>query len=220
MVYEDWLNDPLVKDGPYDYLKTNSPKSDSYQSWKSFHFDTRLKLNGADFFLRQIFGATSRSDSLGLSNLAYQFQQWYLDAFFNELLASYEILLQELNTIFECSIDSHDNRFYEKLTKELPQELSCLLKKEQAEEWFINLKSYRNTISHRSRNIIDGTTTYSEKEPWHAKTERRLHRIDKQSREWKSENIAICETYLNKMIEHIHIVWENIKKHHFCDSPK
>lgn len=119
MDYVDWLKDPLMRigKGTFGYLKTTNTESQSYKSWTSFHFDTRLKLNGADHFLRQLLGATSRPDRIGSSTSAFHLRQWYLDAFFFELMAAYEILLQELNAIYECGVKIDDHYFFQNSRK-------------------------------------------------------------------------------------------------------
>ena len=117
MSNEDWLIDPLITigAGSFKYSETTNTETQSYESWKSFHFDTRLKLNGADYFLRQLLGSVSRPDRMGSPLLAYHFRQWYLDAFFFELMAAYEILIQELNAIYECGVKIYDSNLFLKV---------------------------------------------------------------------------------------------------------
>ncbi len=52
---EDWLQDPLrkIENGTYKTRKLKAPKDNQNDLWFSFHFATRLKLDGADFFCRQ-----------------------------------------------------------------------------------------------------------------------------------------------------------------------
>ena len=52
----DWLQDPLMEidRGTYKFHKLKSPDDEKQNDlWWSFHFATRLKLNGADHFCRQ-----------------------------------------------------------------------------------------------------------------------------------------------------------------------
>ena len=80
---EDWIQDPLKS------CKLKSPKDDRQNGlWYSFHFATRLKLDGADYFCRQALGAASMPYDLGLPLLAHRLLEWYLDAFFFELMAA------------------------------------------------------------------------------------------------------------------------------------
>lgn len=53
---EDWLQDPLrkIENGSYKRCELKSPTDDKQNDlWFSFHFATRLKLDGADFFCQQ-----------------------------------------------------------------------------------------------------------------------------------------------------------------------
>ena len=112
---EDWLRDPLreISTGSYKKLK-NLPK-EQQDRWESFHFSTRLKLEGADYFCRQVLGTASMPDTQGMPILAYKQLKWFLDAFFFELMAAYEMLLQELNALYECGVDINDPRLFNKL---------------------------------------------------------------------------------------------------------
>ena len=67
---EDWLEDPLSEKGR-NYRKLKNPNK-GQDLWKSFHFSTRLKLDAADYFCRQLLGAASMPDNLGLPLLAYR----------------------------------------------------------------------------------------------------------------------------------------------------
>lgn len=71
---EDWLQDPLMEigKGSYQYRKPKSPNGEEIKLWQGFHFSTRLKLDGADYFCRQVLGAASRPTELGLPLLAYK----------------------------------------------------------------------------------------------------------------------------------------------------
>ena len=99
---EDWLQDPLrkIENGTYKTRKLKAPKDNQNGLWFSFHFATRLKLDGADFFCRQALGAASMSDAWGLPLLAHRQLKWNLEAFFFELMSAYDTLLQELNIVY------------------------------------------------------------------------------------------------------------------------
>ena len=81
---EDWLQDPLreIENGTYKTRKLKAPKDKQNELWRVFHFSTRLKLNAADYFCRQMLGAASMSYDFGLPLLAFSQLKWYLDAFF------------------------------------------------------------------------------------------------------------------------------------------
>ena len=87
---EDWLHDPLreIKNGSYKsrQLKTSDDKQNDL--WHSFHFSTRLKLDAAEYFCRQVLGAASMPDDIGLPLLAHRHLKWYLDTFFFELMSA------------------------------------------------------------------------------------------------------------------------------------
>ena len=169
MVNGDWIKDPLMTIGEvsFDYLETTNTEEQSYKLWEGFHFDVRLKLNGADYFLRQLLGAISRPDRIGSPILAYHFRQWYLDAFFFELMASYEILIQELNAIYVCGVKAYDINIFSKVKQALPENLASLLEEERKKKWFKKLKWYRNSITHRNRNITNDFTLSWGDKPWH-----------------------------------------------------
>ena len=77
---DDWLKDPLMflKEGSLSYRTPKSLAIGACQKWKSFHFSTRLKLEGADHFCRLVFGASSMPYELGLPLLAFKQAKWYL----------------------------------------------------------------------------------------------------------------------------------------------
>ena len=99
---EDWLQDPLrtTEGSSYRWRKLKSSDERQNDLWYSFHFATRLKLDGADYFCRQTLGAASMPDDLGLPLLAHRQLEWYLGAFFFELVSAYDTLLQELNIVY------------------------------------------------------------------------------------------------------------------------
>ena len=124
---EDWLQDPLmeIENGSYKPRKLKTPKDNQNDLWFGFHFATRLKLDGAAYFCRQALGAASMPDNLGLHLLAHRQTEWYLEAFFFELMSAFETLLQELNIIYAHDLklkpekirwnDKNRNKFMKKL---------------------------------------------------------------------------------------------------------
>ena len=207
-----------IGEGSFDYLETSNTESESYRSWTSFHFDTRLKLNGADYFLRQLMGSISRPDRIGSPLLAFHFRQWHLDAFFFELMAAYEILIQELNAIYVCGVKSYDPSIFSKVKRELPEDLANLLEEEQKKDWFKKLRWYRNSITHRSRNITDDFTVSWGDKPWHYNHYNvSLRYYNERTGDWETEDLRGCEIYFTHMVDHIHLVWEKMKEQRFVN---
>jgi len=140
---EDWLQDPLRKGvkGSYKLRKLKNP-NDNRQTelWWNFHFATRLKLDGADYFCRQVLGAASRPDKLGLPLLAHRHLKWHLDAFFFELMSAYDTLLQELNIVYAYDENLKpdkvrwNNKEKNKFMKKLPEEIYNYMKEERKKE--------------------------------------------------------------------------------------
>ncbi len=192
----------------FENLKAKNASTESYQSWTSFHFNTRLKLNGIDYFLRQLRSATCRPDHLGLPLLAYSFRQWYLDAFFFESMSAYESLIQELNAIYECGAKMTDRNMLSKVKRKLPSDLVTLIVKEREKDWFRKLQWYRNSVSHRFRTPSNDMTAGSGDKPWHYdEYEVTIYYFDEDVEDWKEENIKVCGVYFQKMLDHINAVW-------------
>ena len=208
----------VIGKGTFEYLKAKTASTESCESWTSFHFNTRLKLNGVDYFLRQLRGATFRPDHLGLPLLAYSFRQWYLDAFFLELMSAYESLIQELNAICECGVKMTDHHMLSKVKQKLPPDLVILIEEERKRDWFRKLQWYRNSVSHRFRTPSDDMTAGSGPKPWHYdEYEVSIYYFDEDVDNWKNENIKVCEVYFGKMLDHVNAVWEKMKEQCFLD---
>jgi len=93
---EDWLQDPLMENR--DYRKLKSHNTEQYEKWRIFHYATIVKLGGANFFCTKVIDTARTPDDLQL--------RWYLDAFFFELKAAYDTLLQELNGDYILDTDT------------------------------------------------------------------------------------------------------------------
>jgi hypothetical protein len=216
----DWLEDPLmVIKRDSEYLQPTKADKDAFESWQSFHYNTRLKLNGVEYFLTQAMGAVSRPDDLGLPLLSYSFQQWYLDAFFTELMSAYESLLQELNAIYKCGIEMSDRHLLSKLQKKLPGDLVEMRLAEREKDWFKKVCWYRNSITHRFRTPIDSMKAGSGDKNWHFDE----HSVDiyyynEDAKEWKSENIDVCGKYFSRMLDFVNAVWVKVKEQLFQDT--
>jgi len=199
---EDWLEDPLVKNRGYRKLKSSNAEQDDKQSnWKLFHYTTRLKLNGANFFCAKVIDtAHTPEDEL----------RWYLDAFLFELMSAYDILLQELNVVYELGLEIKEvrwdsggkNNFAGQLRCKAGKELAKYIEEERRKDWFYEVQWYRNTTTHHYRNPISGTRRIGSL----YLTNVHLQYIDKKG-ESKFKKISICKTYLSNMVNYISSVW-------------
>ena len=103
----DWLDDPLMVydkgKGHRIYRKANL-RDDIAQIWQSFHFATRLKLEGSVYFCSQLLGPARLPDDWGLPLLTHRLGMWYSHAFFHELCSAHDTLLQEINAIYNINL--------------------------------------------------------------------------------------------------------------------
>ena len=192
---EDWLQDPIVKNGGYRKLKSSNAKQDDKQSnWKLFHYSTRLKLNGANFFCTKVIDtAHTPEDEL----------RWYLDAFFFELMAACDILLQELNTVYAYDLQLQPEAVrWNKIKGRLPNELVKYAEEERRKDWFCEVQWHRNTTTHHYRTPITSGRIHGS---LHL-TNVGLQYIDKEG-EVKIKEISICKDYLSNMVNYISSVW-------------
>ncbi len=203
---EDWLKDPIKS------RKLKSPDEKRNDLWQIFHFSTRLKLNAAEHFCRQILGAASMSYDFGLPLLAFSQLKWYLDAFFFEIISAYDTLLQELNVVYDMGLKPKQVRWVNRNTKK--REFLSLLKaksskvfdymeKERGKEWFKNVQQYRNMAAHQhyvpTNALIMG---YAEPQMY-------IAYLDDNGNVQRAE-ISKCRTYLKSMVEHIQQVWQEM----------
>jgi len=208
---EDWLQDPLrkIENGTYKTRKLKTPKDNQNDLWFSFHFATRLKLDGADFFCRQVLGAASMPDCLGLPSLAYAQQKWYLDAFFFELMSACDTLLQELNIVYayDLAVKPDDVR-WNKIKHKLPKNIKQNITKEQEKDWFYKVKRYRDTSTHHYLVPLGSHTIRWGDDPSRWST----HKVSMYYRDKKgnvgSEDISTCSYYLKNIVQLIKSVWE------------
>jgi len=217
MNWEDWLADPLmtIGKGSFAYLPADKINEKAYHLWRSFHFNTRLKLDGSDFFLRQLKSSICRPDWLGLPHLAYNFRQWYLDAFFFELMSAYESVVQELNAIFECGGKMTDPYLRSEVEKKAPRDLVALMKEEREKDWFKKLRLYRNSVSHIGRTPSDDVAGWGGR-LWHYDTyEVYIYYYDEKTEKFEQEKIDVCENYFRNMLDHITTIWQKIKDYRF-----
>jgi len=91
-----------------------------------------------------------------------------------------------------------------------------LLKDEREKDWFKKLRWYRNSITHRSRNITDDFTVSWGDSPWHySHYEVSLRYYNERIGDWETEDLKDCEIYFTHMADHIHLVWEKMKEQRF-----
>ena len=203
---EDWLKDPIKS------RKLKSPDEKRNDLRQIFHFSTRLKLNAAEHFCRQVLGAASMSYDFGLPLLAFSQLKWYLDAFFFEIISAYDTLLQELNVVYDMGLKPKQVRWANRGTKE-SKFLSLLkaksskvfdyMEKERKEEWFENVRQYRNMAAHHHYVPTDSLIMGYDKPQiyiWYLDDSGNL----------KREEISKCKTYLESMVGHIHQVWQEM----------
>ena len=209
---EDWLKDPLrkIENGSYKRRKLKSPIDDKQNDlWWSFHFATRLKLDGGEHFCRQVLGAASMLYDQGLPLLAHRQLEWYLGAFFFELVSAYDTLLQELNIVYAYDLGLKPEEVKPKKIKgKLPDELVKYVEEERRKDWFCEVQWYRNLTTHHYR--IPKTRIRGDDSP-DSSHHTFIHYRDKEGN-FKSEKISVCKDYLMNMVQHIRSIWEIMKE--------
>jgi hypothetical protein len=195
---EDWLQDPLIKinKGSYQYRKLKNLDEKQYELWRIFHYATGLKLNGANFFCTKVIDTARTSEDVQL--------EWYLDAFFFELMAACDTFLQELNTVYayDLQLKPEDVR-WNKIKGELPNELVKCVEEERRKDWFCEVQWYRNTTTHHYRIPKSRSKIWSGHDSAYYVG---LQYIDKEG-ETKIKEISICKDYLSNMVNYISSVW-------------
>jgi len=209
---EDWLEDPLrkIENGSYKRRKLKSPIDGKQNDlWWSFHFATRLKLDGADHFCRQALGAASMPYDLGLPLLAHRQLEWYLEAFFFELMSAFETLLQELNIVYAGDLklkpeqvrwnDKERNKFMKKLPANILENIAA----ERKKDWLYKVQRYRNTATHHYTVPLGSLEAGSGDKPLdYDEHNVFIHYLDK-SGNFADEDINTCKKYLTRMVKHI-----------------
>jgi len=209
---EDWLEDPLrrIENDSYKFreLKSNDKQNGL---WRSFHFATRLKLDGADHFCRQVLGAASMPDDLGLPLLAHRQLKWYLDAFFFELMSACDTLLQELNIVYAYDLGlKPEDVLLGKIKGKLPKILAEYMEKERGKAWFDKVRRYRNVATHHYLVPTgSGKAGWGDKPLDYATYQVFMHYLDNVGNV-KDEEISVCKDYLKNMVRYISSVWEKM----------
>lgn len=212
---EDWLNDPLMvydkEKGQRIYLKAKSEGANA-DTWQSFHFATRLKLEGSVYFCSQILGPARLSDELGLPLLNHRLGLWHSHAFFHELCSAYDTLLQEINAIYNCSI-TVEKVTWQKIQPKLPTELFGLLDRGRNQSWFREVIGFRNTATHHYGVPMEKTVGGTGDQSWgQSVDDLNLVYIDHSANPPTPVriNIAACEVYLKRMLAFINDVWRQM----------
>ncbi len=195
---EDWLQDPLeIGKDPYKPRKPKSLNDEQSGDWYLFHYSTRLKLNGANFFCTKVIDAARTSkDEFG----------WYLDAFSCELMAACDILLQELNIVYNLGLKtekiSWNNKNKNKFREKLPEKIFNHIEEGRKKDWFCEVQWYRNKTTHRYRIGVTSFMAHRSLEL----TVYNLLYVDKEGK-LKTNEISICKDYLSNMVNYISSVW-------------
>ena len=199
---EDWLRDPLrkIENGTYKSrtLKSANDKQNDLWEWDSFHFATRLKLDGAKFFCTKVIDiARTPEDEL----------EWYLDGFFFELMAACDTLLQELNTVYAYDLQLKPEAVrWNKIKGKLPNELVKYVEEERKKDWFCEVQWYRNITTHHYHIPKSRSKIWWGHDSLHSTYHVGLQYIDKEG-EIKIKEISICKDYLSNMVNYISSVW-------------
>ncbi len=195
---EDWLQDPLMENKNYRKLKNLDEKQ--YERWRIFHYATGLKLGGANFFCTKAIDTARTSEDLQL--------RWYLDAFFFELMAACDTLLQELNTVYayDLQLKPEAVRWNNKIKGKLPNELVKYVEEERRKDWFCEVQWYRTITTHHYRIPMSITKTRWGHESLYYKYYAGLQYIDKEDK-IEIKQISICKDYLSNMINYISSIW-------------
>lgn len=204
----DWLDDPLK-----EYPKLKNLRNDPRDLWHSFHFATRLKLEGAAYFCRQVLGAASIPLDIGLSYLAHRQLEWYLDAFFFELRAAYDTLLQELNIVYaydKLKLDLDEVR-WGRIKDKLPEKIADYMTKECEKEWFKKVTKYRNMTAHHYLVLTGEMRTGFGENPLYHEHELFIYYLEHDEK-IKQEKINVCFDYLKEMVRFISQIWLIMKE--------
>jgi len=197
---EDWLQDPLMENR--DYRKLRSRNKEQHKRWRVFHYATIVKLGGANFFCTKVIDTARTPDDLQL--------RWYLDAFFFELMAAYDTLLQELNVVYSFDLDIEKvswRTMKDKLAKsKLPNELVKYVEEEREKDWFCEVQWCRNTTTHHYYLPTSRSKIWWGHDSLHSTYHAGLQYIDKEDK-IKIEEISICKDYLSNMVNYISSVW-------------
>ena len=212
---DDWLDDPLMvfddTKGHRVYRKPNLD-ADPADRWQSFHFATRLKLEGSVYFCSQLLGPGCLPDDLGLPLLTHRLGMWYSHAFFHELCSAYETLLQEINVTYNCEFSVGRVR-WSNIRPKLSSELCAVMVRGRNQLWFKEIIGFRNTATHHyavpMEKAVGGTGDRAWGQTVH---DLMLVFIDNSTQPPPPvrKNVTACEDYLKRMLAHVNEVWEQM----------
>jgi hypothetical protein len=215
----DWLYDPLtIINKSYLYSKAGGLDNELNAKWAQFHWATRVKLEGLDYFCRQITGAASMPIDVGLYKMSLRLIVWNLDAFFFEMVAAHDRVIQELNIVYgntdalnpaSVSWDSIKGRFQDRMPINLVNYIDTTIK----EDWFKKVIWYRDAATQLVAIRGKGSFKHSgpDEKPWNwYDWEQSINYIDGDTGEIKEENIKQCVTYLKHMVEYVTRVWNEM----------
>ncbi len=201
---EDWLQDPLriTDSGSYRLRELKNHSDKQNELWQIFHYATGLKLNGANFFCTKVIDTARTSEDLQL--------EWYLDAFFFELMAACNTLLQEVNTVYAYDLQLKPEAVrWNKIKGKLSNELVKYVEEERRKDWFCEVQWYRNTTTHHYRIPKSRSKIWWGHDSLHSTYHVGLQYIDRKDK-IKIQEISICKTYLSNMVNYISSVWEKM----------
>jgi len=201
---DDWLQDPLMETGKgsYQYRKLKNLDEKQYELWRLFHYTTGLKLNGAKFFCTKVIDAARTSEENQL--------RWYLDAFFFELMAACDTLLQELNTVYAYDLQLEPEAVrWNKIKGKLPNELVKYVEEERRKDWFCEVQQFRTITTHHYRIPMSIGKIWWGHDSSHSTYNAGLQYTDKEG-EIKIKEISICKDYLSNMVRYISSVWQEM----------
>lgn len=93
-----WEQDPLRA-----RLEDVAPKP---RNWHTFHWSTRLKLEGATYhwtIIRQVVSRPPGDEEE--DNVLWRLLHWHIESFFFQLAGSVDMLLQEINAVYNLELD-------------------------------------------------------------------------------------------------------------------
>ena len=197
---KDWLQDPLIENHSHRKLKSRNTKQQ--ERWQIFHYTTIVKISGAKFFCTKIIDTASTPDDLQL--------RWYLDAFFFELRAACDTLLQELKTVYAYGLPlKPEDVLWNKIKGKLPNELVKYLEEERSKDWFCEVQWSRDTTAHTYYLPISRSKTWWGHDSSHATYHYGLQYIDREDK-IEIKEISICKDYLSNMVNCISSVWQKM----------
>jgi len=215
---KDWLQDPLTetKHRSYKPRKLKNQNNEQTEQWEIFHFATRLKLDGADYFCRQALGAASMPHDLGLPLLAHRLLEWYLVALFFELVSAYDTILQELNIVYAYDLGLKpenvrwNNKNKNKFMKKLPEEIFDRVEEEREKDWLCEVRSLRNLATHSYIVPLASSQAGFGEEPLDYNEHTVSIFCTDKAGNTKLKYISVCKEYLENMVRYISSVWEKM----------